>query len=666
MRRPKPIVIDFETEEILPRPDYPPEPVGVSIQRPGLAPRYYAWGHKHGGNNCTEEEARKALLQVWDHDDGLLFHHAKFDLDVAETHLGLALPEWRRVHDTAFLIFLEDPRLFSFELKPCAQHFLGIQSDERDELKEWILDKANKAWIESHLGTDPETGKRRTVKPSQWGAFISYAPGKIAGRYANGDVFRTGRLFDHLWKRVVVERGMGQAYDRERRLMPHLLRSEREGTRVDASRLRKDIVSYQGLLQRIDDRIRKKCRRDINVDSAEELAEALVDAGLADEGLMGYTKTGKLQTNKNAIKEGVTDLETKALILYRGPLTTCLSTFMLPWLATAEKSGGLLFTSWNQTKHGDGKNKIGTSTGRLSSTPNFQNVPKEFPPLAYRSKNEPGLLGVTPAQLRTLTNRLKLSVMPPLPLCRGYIVPYTPDDVLFDRDYSQQELRILGHYEDGVLLQAYLQDLWLDMHEHARQLIKKITGRLYERKPVKNTNFGIIYGQGASSLAVKNDTSYQEAKDIIDAVLDAFPGIQDLMDDMKDRAEAEEPIRTWGGREYYCEPPKFVEKFQRVMAFDYKLINLLVQGSAADCTKEGLIRWCDAKPPEDRFLMTVHDETLGSTPRGRLQPAMELMREAMESVEFDVPILTEGSWSPQDWAHMKDYDKAGKVVYIGR
>ena len=56
-------------------------------------------------------------------------------------------------------------------------------------------------------------------------------------------------------------------------------------------------------------------------------------------------------------------------------------------------------------------------------------------------------------------------------------------------------------------------------HEHARQLIYQITGILYDRKPIKNTNFGIIYGQGSSSLAVRNNVSLDESKEIIDSIL---------------------------------------------------------------------------------------------------------------------------------------------------
>lgn len=57
----KPVTVDFETFGILPRPDYPPRPVGVAIKRPGRKARYYAWDHQTGQNNCTREQAVAAL-----------------------------------------------------------------------------------------------------------------------------------------------------------------------------------------------------------------------------------------------------------------------------------------------------------------------------------------------------------------------------------------------------------------------------------------------------------------------------------------------------------------------------------------------------------------------------------------------------------------------------
>lgn len=661
---PQPTAVDFETMGIDGRPDYPPVPVGVSIEEWGKKPKYYAWGHLSGGNNCSKEDGRRALNKIWSTKDGLLFQNAKFDLDVAEVHFGLPIPSWERIHDSMFLIYLEDPRLHSFSLKPAAEHFLDLPPEEQDAVKEWILDKKNKAWIEQ------ESGEK--VRPSEFGRFIAYAPGTIVGPYANGDTHRSMLLYKLLWKSVVQKRGMGAAYDRERRLLPHLLASERHGIRLDMKRLEADLLTYEGTLAKIDALIRKKCRApNLNVDSNAELADALIAAKLADEGLMGYTKTGKVSTNKDAVREGVTDHSMRALMAYRGPLTTCMKTFMLPWVQVGRRSGGLLFTSWNQVKQGDGKQKIGTSTGRLSSTPNFQNIPKAFPELVkllhfLASKANPSKREVQAAKtkLEKLQQLLK-GDLPPLPLCRSYVIPYEPDHVLLDRDYSQQELRLLGYYEEGPLFESYMEDVWLDVHDKTRVLILEILGMEYERTPVKNTNFGIIYGQGATSLAVKNNVSIDESKRLFQAIIEVFPGIGDLQEDMKDRAKYDEPIRTWGGREYYCEPPQFVEKYHRMMSFDYKLLNLLIQGGAADVTKEAAIRYCDAKPKDDYFMLNVHDQFTSSAPKARMHQSMLLMRDCMESIEIDIPMKTEGKWSDKNWASLVDYDKAGQTVYKG-
>jgi hypothetical protein len=84
--------IDFETKPIKPMPDYPPEPVGVSIRWPAdHASKYYAFGHPDE-NNCTRDDARRALEAAWQSGLPLLFHHAKFDLAVATEWFKLPMP----------------------------------------------------------------------------------------------------------------------------------------------------------------------------------------------------------------------------------------------------------------------------------------------------------------------------------------------------------------------------------------------------------------------------------------------------------------------------------------------------------------------------------------------------------------------------------------------
>jgi len=94
--------------------------------------------------------------------------------------------------------------------------------------------------------------------------------------------------------------------------------------------------------------------------------------------------------------------------------------------------------------------------------------------------------------------------LPDLPKVRSYIAPFK-GEVLCNRDYSQQELRILGHFEGEVLMDAYNENPWLDLHDHARNLINRMLGTNFARKPIKNTAFGLIYGMGPVKLAIQSD-----------------------------------------------------------------------------------------------------------------------------------------------------------------
>lgn len=207
MKQPKPVVIDFETFGIEGRPKYPPMPVGVSIKYPGKKAKYWAWGHPTG-NNCCWSDAAAELAKAYAHKDGVLFHNGKFDVDVADVHFGLAVPSWERIHDTLFLLFLDDPHQIELGLKPAAARLLNMPAEERDAVGDWLVER------------QPVPGVKISKSKSSehyFGRYIAYAPGDLVGTYANGDVDRTEAIFNLLWKKT-VERGMLAAYDRERRL----------------------------------------------------------------------------------------------------------------------------------------------------------------------------------------------------------------------------------------------------------------------------------------------------------------------------------------------------------------------------------------------------------------------------------------------------------------
>ncbi|UOF79450.1 DNA polymerase [Caudoviricetes sp.] len=645
MKQPKPVTVDFETTGIEARPKYPPIPVGVSIKWPGKKSRYYGWGHPTK-NNCTFGEARDALVQAYANKDGILCQNGKFDVDVAEVHMDLEPPSWDRIHDTLFLLFLDDPHQLELGLKPSAERLLGLPPEEQDAVADWLC------------ANQPVPGvkiSRSKNSDHYFGRYISLVPGDIVGPYANGDTDRTEALFNLLWPKT-VERGMLPAYDRERRLMPVLLRMERRGVQVDLRRLKADVATFTEVWSTINHWVIKqlKAPADINLDSGEQLVEAMVKAKKADPAKMPLTATGKFQTNKEALLLGVSDKSLLGVLKYRTQLKTALGTFMRPWLEMAEATGGTIHTTWNQVKAPSGDANVGTRTGRLSATW-FMNMPKEFSPIFAHEEADP-------KKAKALV-KCPIPGLPSLPLCRSYITPF-PGHVLIDRDYSQQEPRILAHFDGGQLMEKYLEDNWIDFHDYAKAELEKM-GKFYGRKPVKNTNLGLIYGMGAPKLAVKNNMSVEEADELKKAILVLYPGLKAMYKDMKIRAAMKQPVRTWGGREYYCEEPRLIQG--RIRQFDYKLVNVLIQGSAADCTKEAIIRFDDALIKaglQDLWflILSVHDQLTASVPTKDKVSAMELLRVCMEGIEFEVPMLSEGAVSATNWAELIDYDKKGKIL----
>lgn len=627
---PRPVCIDYETHGIRRRPKYPPQPVGVAIKYPDEPAQYYAWGHETGANPSNPAEAEHALMLAYryavESGHGVLCQNAKFDTDVTETFFPRVpkLP-WHLIHDTMYLLFLDDPRA-DLSLKPSAQRILGVAPEEQDAVADWLLD---------HQPVPGVRISRAKNSPHYFGAYICYAPAEIVGPYAIGDVDRTAALFDRLYPEI-VRLGMLDAYDRERRLMPILLQMERQGVPIDLPRLTRDVEIYVAAQKKIDKWVRAQLHvgAECNLDSGEQLMAALIAAGKVGADLARTPKSGKIATHKAALDAAITDARLSAVLRYRASLSTCMSTFMVPWLATAAFAGGLIYTSWNQVRAPRGDASVGAATGRLSSTPNFQNIPKEFADLRLPIK------------------------LPALPRIREYIIPHA-GCTLIDRDYSQQELRILAHYEAGVLLAQYQDDPWIDVHDATRDTLAA-RGLVYERRAVKTTNFGLIYGMGVGRLASSIGQPIEDARALKQAILSLYPGLAQIYRDMRERAARGEPIRTWGGRLYYCEPPK--TRDDGTLSQDYKLVNVLIQGSAADCTKEALIRYNSVRGEESSILLNVHDQITVSVPHEQVADEMEMLTCAMESVEFDVSMLSEGKTSDQSWGQLAPYDKRGKRV----
>ena len=530
------------------------------------------------------------------HRGPVLFHNAPFDLSVARSHLGIDWPHWSRIHDTMYLVYLADPYAKTYSLKPSAERYLGLPPEEQDAVRLWILANVPKA-------TD-----------RNWGAFICDAPLELLAPYAKKDVEITFRLWEELYPKTQIE-----PYDRERELMPILAAATIKGVRCNTPALEQGLERYTSALEHVDHLLRATLQApSLNPASSQQLAQALDDLGLVDDWVL--TPTGARSCDMKNLQ--VKDPNVMNLLKYRSTLKTLNGTFFKGWLE--KENNGRLHPSWNSTR---GDRDGGTRTGRLSSSaPNFQNIPN------------PADI-VTPAGL------------PDLPHMRNYILP-EEGHLWLKRDFDAQEIRVMAHFEDGALAEAFRQDPKLDPHELVRQEIIRIVGVDYPRKYVKETGFGILYGMGAATLGSRLGVNSNVSRDLMNAYKMAIPGVEGLQRGTKNRGRNGHPIRTWGGRLIYTEPPRIVNGYMR--SFEYKLLNYLIQGSSADQTKQAIIEWHNKKADQDVFMATVHDEVCISAPERETTPAMNCLKWAMEdSCKFDVPMRSTG-FIGRTWGEVGD------------
>lgn len=619
--------VDFETEKISQRPDYPPKPVGVAIRWPNKQKEYLAWGHPEG-NNCDIGTGRAKIKDAFKADRTLM-HHAAFDLDVAACHMNLK-PQGR-IDDTLFLGFLKDPYTPDLGLKPLAERDLGMPPEEQNKLKDWIMENVK------HEGRKMPEGK--------WGEYICKAPASIVGPYAIGDVDRTVRLFKKYYPEI-ERRGMLPAYERELAVMPISMEMEHSGIRVD----RKRLIKCQEVFEQMDkDVLRKICKRlrmdprkmkseenkkGFNLNSSVQLGKALIAADKLDA--IVKTPSGQPSTKIEVLRKTCNDQVLIKLLGVHSVASKYLESFIRPWLAQSAIAGGRILPKFNQTRGYD-EGFGGARTGRFSSSePNLQNVGANV----EESKNRELLLFMQKMLWEEYNYRF-------IGL-RDYIIP-DEGMIIIPVDYDQQELRILAHFEKGVLMREYLKNPKLDVHDFVRLMIKDLIGIDFPRKFIKITVFGIIYGMGVDKLAGSLEVDKATARKIKDGVLAVVPGIQRIMNHLKRLANHDMPMRTWGGREYYCEEPRFVKKRGRVCEFSYKLFNWKVQGSAADVTKQGMIN-VHEQVPQTRIAVQVHDELVVMAPDKSYGPKIA---RAMCDMKFRIPMTATAKYSEHSWARAK-------------
>lgn len=587
------VSLDFETKRIEEGAPLLPEPVGCAIKIGREPSQYFAWGHPTE-NNCTREEFRELLVKLWD-EEWITHNGLTFDVPVAEHHFGLPKRDPLKTHDTLFMAYLHNPHARSLSLKDLANDWLGIPPDEQQAMFDWIM-----------ANTDCTSRK-------QCGAYISEVPGGMAGRYAVGDTDRTFLLAEYL-QQVLVD--MLEPYNRERRLAPILADIQNRGVRCDLERLKEDYAKAMDAKHKLDNLIRARLGQDdsFNPGSDKELGAALLSMGY--KGFL-TTPGGKVSMSRPSLEKVLdNEPELMSMLKSRSIYDTLIGTFMSSWIKYAEANNGRIHAQYNQVRNPDG---FGTRTGRLSSShPNLQNPPNELG-LDYFGN--------------------------PFPIMRSYLLP-EEGHVWICGDFKNQEPRLTAHYEAGAFMKAFQKNPDLDPYIFVRDvcgLEKDKSGR-HEAKQIL---LGIIYAMGAAAMGNRIGAGPERASMLRNMVRSALPDVMELDRDCKRRFQHGLPIKTLGGRLYYCEPPS------NGRSWEYKALNTLIQGSAADQCKEALILLYEyLNKIGARLLGTVHDEISVSASPEHVQFVDDLMQMAANYLPCDVPMRMDVG-AGTSWAEAK-------------
>jgi DNA polymerase-1 len=157
-----------------------------------------------------------------------------------------------------------------------------------------------------------------------------------------------------------------------------------------------------------------------------------------------------------------------------------------------------------------------------------------------------------------------------------------------------------------------------------------------DRNAAKIINLGLSYGMGVNKLSKQLGVSTPEAKELIKKYHEALPFLSVLNKRCMATMSNKKGIRTLGGRISRLDPPLFDKDTQKMLSFEYKGLNKLIQGSAADQVIEAMIKIDKAGIP---MLFSVHDEICLSL-KNRADAG--IVKEIMENcVDLEVPMLTD-------------------------
>ena len=234
-------------------------------------------------------------------------------------------------------------------------------------------------------------------------------------------------------------------------------------------------------------------------------------------------------------------------------------------------------------------------------------------------------------------------------------------------DYSQIEAVLLAHFAQGQQAEWFRDQMraGADLHN----IVMGMTGITY-RPVVKTFNYGCIYGMGWQTAMEKNYVLFEKlasgegediesfTKEIYYNYHKKFPVVKDTMAWAQDVARTYGYVDTMGGRRLHKPTPQYDPVTGKINDYLYKMLNKLIQGTAADILKQALITADEAGIYDVLTLhLLVHDEQVNSVPftKEGTEAAVELQH-IMGNVykeQLLVPIKAECELGP-NWGYWSD------------
>jgi len=560
------------------------EVIGFAVAVEGWQ-AYYPFNH-FGGGNMIYEQVIKYMNDVCALPATKIFHNAQYDVGWLR-NMGIKING--EIVDTMIAAAIIDENRWSYSLNNVARDYLGEIKAETD------LNEAAK----DH-GVDP--------KSEMW-----KLPSEHVGFYAEQDA----RLTYLLWQRFKHEiktQSLETVWELECKLLPNLIKMRERGVRVDvekAEKLKKEFSDQEKVKL---SEIKQLIGKDIDIWAARQIGEAF------DKLKIEYPRTEKtgepsftqnwLHNSKHRISK---------LIVQAREINKFHNTFLQGILKYEHK--GRVHAEINQLRSDNG----GTVSGRLSmSNPNLQQLParnKEFGP-----------------KIRSL---------------------FLPEEgsKWGSFDYSQQEPRMVVHYAASIgdgyegsqeLVAAY-ENASADFH----QTVADLCG--IERTQAKTIGLGLMYGMGKNKLSSSLGLSKEDADVLISKYNRKVPFVKMLSDRCMKKANDDGVIRTKKGRK--CRFDKWETKDWGLhiadteenirakygkdnmkRAYTYKALNRLIQGSAADQTKQAIVSCAEAGHLP---ILQIHDELcFNITDEHQAKEIKSIMENCME---FKVPSVVDVS-----------------------